>query len=195
MTQTETGGPPQIIEVLLPGGPPGPPGPAGPPGASTLTDLTDVTGPGGTGTSPVDDGSGTFPLTKVTTQDDLDTILASVAYVDWRPLDLQPGFAPYGNGFADPRYRLTLNNVVHIEGMVGCNPPLSEDDAGKLVCTMPADSLPSGRLLFGCPAFGNNARFDVDPDGSITFEGMLMGGGQIDWFSLTPINYSVGAAT
>jgi hypothetical protein len=165
-------------------------------GASSLTGLDDVSGTPGPNKAPVGDDTGTnFTLLPVVTQQDLDAILASVAEVDWRPLDLQAGFVPYGNGFADPRYRLTLNNVVHAEGMVGCNPPLSEDDTGKLVATFATDALPSGRLLFGCPAFGNNARFDVDPDGKITFEGMLMGGGQIDWFSLTPINYSVGAAT
>jgi hypothetical protein len=171
-----------------------PPGSGG--GASSLTGLDDVSGTPGPNKAPVGDDTGNnFTLLPVVTQTDLDAILASVAEVDWRPLDLQPGFAPYGNGFADPRYRLTLNNVVHAEGMVGCSPPLTEDEAGKLVATFAPDALPSGRLLFGCPAFGNNARFDVDSDGKITFEGMLMGGGQIDWFSLTPINYSVGAAT
>jgi hypothetical protein len=190
MTITSQGGPPQIIEVQIPSGPPGPPGPPGTSGS--LTDLTDVTGTPGLGKAPVDDGTGVYPLTQVTTTEDLDAILASVAHVDWRPLDLQPGFAPFGQGFADPRYRLTLNNVVHVEGMVACVPPLSENDVGKVLATVAADSLPSGTLLFGCPAFGNNARFDVQTDGRITFEGMLMGGGQIDWFSLTPINYSVG---
>jgi hypothetical protein len=170
--------------------------PGGGGGANSLADLDDVGGTPGPGKSPVGNPTGTdFLLTQVVTQTDLDAILAAVAAVDWRVLDLQPGFAPFGDGFADPRYRLTLNNVVHLEGMVGCNPPLAEDDVGKLVCTLPSDSYPSGRLLFGCPAFGNNARFDVDPNGAITFEGMLMGGGQIDWFSLTPITFSVGAAS
>jgi len=163
-------------------------------GASTLTELTDVTGDPGLNKSPVDDGSGVFPLTEITTRSDLDGILTSVAYVDWRPLQLEPGLAPYGDGFADPAYRLTLNNVVHVEGMVGCNPPLSDSDVGKLIATLAPDSLPRATLLFGCPAFGNNARVDVLPDGTITFGGMLIGGGQIDWFSLSVINYSVGAA-
>jgi hypothetical protein len=163
-------------------------------GSTTLSGLTDVTGAPSPGTGPVYDSSGNAPLVPVVTQTDLDAILASVAQVNWRTLNLQPGFTPYGQGFADPRYRLTLNNVVHVEGMVACSPPLSEADAGKLVTTLDADSLPDGTLLFGCPAFGNNARFDVTANGDIVFNGMLIGGGQIDWFTLTPITFSVGAA-
>lgn len=195
MSATVTGGPPQIIEVLIPGGPPGPPGPQGPPGASSLTDLTDVTGQTGAGKSPVNDGTTDSPWTRVTTQEDLDAILTSVAAVNWRPLTLRPGFTPYGQGFADPRYRLTLNNVVHAEGMVACSPPLSDNDVGKVVSTFDTDALPGDTLLFGCPAFGNNARFDVQPNGDLTFQGMLIGGGQIDWFSLTPITFSVGSSS
>jgi hypothetical protein len=78
--------------------------------------------------------------------------------------------------------------------MVRCVPPLSEDDVGTVITQLAPDSLPEGRLLFGCSAYGNNARFDVEPDGRIVFQGMLIGGGQIDWFTLTPINFSVGAA-
>jgi hypothetical protein len=162
-----------------------------------LRDLHDVetTIDPGLGASPVDDGSGVYPLTLVTTQTDLDAILASVAAVNWRPLDLEPGFEVFSDPqFATPKYRLTLNNVVHVEGMVGCSPPLSDDDVGKLLTTLPPDSRPDGTLLFGCPAYGNNARFDVTPDGSVTFQGMLIGGGQIDWFSLSVVTFSVGAA-
>jgi hypothetical protein len=162
-----------------------------------LRDLQDVhtTIDPGMGASPVDDGSGTYPLTLVTTQQDLDGILASVAAVNWRPLQLEPGFEPYGEGFADPKYRVTLNNVVHVEGMVRCVPPLSEDDNGKVITRLAADALPDGKLLFGCPAWQNTARFDVEPTGEIIFFGMLLGGGMIDWTSLMPINFSVGAAT
>jgi hypothetical protein len=164
-------------------------------GSTTLSGLTDVTGAPTPGTGPVYDATGNAPLVPVVTQADLDAILASVAAVDWRPLTLQPGFGPYSDTqFATPKYRLTLNNVVHIEGMVGCVPPLGDADAGKLVATLPPDSRPDATLLFGCPAYGNNARFDVDPGGNITFQGMLIGGGEIDWFTLTPITFSVGAA-
>jgi hypothetical protein len=161
-----------------------------------LRDLQDVdtSSDPGLGASPVDDGSGTYPLTRVSTTEDVNAILVGVAHVDWRPLDLQPGFAPYGDGFAPPEYRLTLNNVVHVQGMVGCVPPLSEDDVGKVLATLAPDSLPSGTLLFGCPAWQNTARFDVLPTGEIRFAGMLLGGGMIDWTSLMPINFSVGAA-
>ena len=49
-------------------------------GSSTLTGLTDVTGPPNPGTSPVYDHTGVAPLTPVTTQDDLDQILAQVVW-------------------------------------------------------------------------------------------------------------------
>jgi hypothetical protein len=161
-----------------------------------LRDLQDVktAADPGLGAAPVDDGSGTYPLTRVSTTEDVDAILAGVAYVDWRPLTLDQRFTSYGDGFADPAYRLTLNNVVHMQGLVACNPPLSDDDTGMVLTTFDLDARPLGKLLFGCPAYGNNARFDVNPDGTVTFQGMLMGGGMIDWFSLAGIHYSVGAA-
>ena len=171
------------------------PPPAGTGGSSTLAGLTDVTGAPSPGTGPVYDSSGNAPLVPVVTQQDLDAILASVAQVDWRTLNLNPGFAPFGQGYADPRYRLTLNNVVHTEGLVACTPPLTEDDVGKVLAKFDNDSLPDGTLLFGCSGNpGNNARFDVMADGQIVFNGLLIGGGQIDWFTLTPITFSVGAA-
>jgi hypothetical protein len=166
-------------------------------GPSTLTDLTDVTGSPGPNKSPLGDPTGSlFTLTEVPSQDDLDAILASVAEVDWRPLALQPGFSTFDSdpSFATPKYRLTLNNVVHVEGMVGCSPPLSDSQVGKLLTTLPPDACPDATLLFGCPAYGNNARFDVNADGEITFQGMLIGGGQIDWFSLSVVTFSVGGA-
>src|SRR5262252_417839 len=95
MSATVTGGPPQIIEVQIPGGPPGPPGPQGPPGASTLTGLTDVTGAQAPGLSPVGDQTGAtqeFPLTRVVTQTDLDSLLTLIAEVKWYDLTLENGF-------------------------------------------------------------------------------------------------------
>jgi len=164
-------------------------------GSSTLAGLTDVTGAPSPGTGPVYDSTGNAPLVPVVTQADLDAILAQVAAVNWRTLDLQPRFTPFGQGYADPRYRLTLNNVVHTEGLVACNPPLTEDDVGLTLAFFDNDSLPDGTLLFGCSGNpGNNARFDVMTDGKIVFNGLLIGGGQIDWFTLTPITFSVGAA-
>jgi hypothetical protein len=165
-------------------------------GASTLTALTDVTGTPGLNKAPVDDGSGVYPLTEIPTQESLDAILASVAHVDWRPLVLlDRRFAPFGQGYADPAWRLTLNNVVHMQGLVASSPPLTDNDAGALLGTLDADSWPLAKLLFGCPGNpGNNARFDVEGDGRIVFNGLLTGGG-VDWFSISSISFSVGAAS
>lgn len=50
-------------------------------GPTSLLDLTDVTGtPGVSGNSPVDDGTGNFPLTPSVTQKDLDAILVEVVW-------------------------------------------------------------------------------------------------------------------
>jgi hypothetical protein len=174
------------------------PEPAGTTGGPTsLTDLTDVTGTPGPSKSPVGDPAGqTFTLTEVPTQADLDQILANVAEVTWRPLQLQdPRLTPFSTQdarFADPAWRLTLNNVVHIQGQVACIPPISDADTGLTIATLDPDSRPLATLLFGCPAFNNNARVDVNPDGTIIFQGMLIGGGEIDWFSLSMITFSVG---
>jgi hypothetical protein len=164
--------------------------------SGTLSGLTDVTGQPSPGTGPVYDNTGNAPLVPVVTQTDLDAILAQVAEVNWRTLNLaDPRFTPFGQGYADPRYRLTLNNVVHCEGLVACSPPLTEDDVGVRLATLDSDSTPGATLLFGCSGNpGNNARFDVTADGQIVFNGLLIGGGQIDWFTLTPITFSVGTA-
>jgi hypothetical protein len=171
--------------------------PPGQGGASTLTDLTDVSGSTGPNKSPVGDKTGSlFTLTEVTTQADLDGILSSVAAVNWRPLVLaDPRFVAYSTidpRFAAPAWRLTLNNVVHIQGMVGCAPPLTEDDTGAVLATLDPDSRPLAALLFGCSANpGNNVRLDIDPSGAITFSGLLTGGG-VEWFTLSQITFSVG---
>jgi len=174
------------------------PEPPGTGGSTTLSGLTDVTGQPTPGTGPVYDATGNAPLVPVVTQTDLDAILGQVAAVTWRTLELaDPRLVPFSTQdarFADPAWRLTLNNVVHVQGMIGCIPPLSNADIGLLVATLDPDSRPLATLLFGCPALDNNARVDVNPDGTIIFQGMLIGGGQIDWFSLTPITFSVGAA-
>jgi hypothetical protein len=167
-------------------------------GAATLTDLTDVSGTPGPSKSPVGDKTGSqFTLTEIPTQADIDAVLSGVAAVNWRTLELaDPRLTPFSTRdprFADPAWRLTLNNVVHLQGMVGCAPPLSDNDIGLLIATLDSDSRPLATLLFGCPAFNNNARIDVNPDGTILFQGMLIGGGEIDWFSLSAVTFSVGA--
>jgi hypothetical protein len=110
------GTPATIVEVVAPGGPPGPQGPQGPPGPPTsLVDLTDVTGTPAPGLSPVYDNTGIAPLTAITTQQDLDAILAQVVWHKvqditadpWQPSNttavLTPDgvtFGPYADGSA-----------------------------------------------------------------------------------------------
>jgi hypothetical protein len=193
---TVTGGPPQIIEVQVPSGPPGPPGPPGPAGASTLTDLTDVTGTPGAGKGPVDDGTATFPLTRVVTQEDLDAILAAVAAVEWHDLELLSGCVNYGQGWAPMRYRLTLNNVVHLEGLITKDPPFRESDAPLPIAVLPVECWPGLSLLYSVPSSGQNpARIDIQADGTIVFQGSITGTAESAFLSLCGINFSVGGTS
>jgi hypothetical protein len=171
-------------------------------GASTLMELTDVTGDLGSKRSPVDDGSGVFPLTEITLREDLDAILASVAAVNWIPLDLQPGFQSYegqpdldGIVWAPARYRLTLNNVVHLEGLVVSDKLLTEADAGLVIAQLPPECSPGLGLWFDCPTHVQYlARVDVYGDGTIVFRGVFGAEGDIQYMSLSGINFSVGVA-
>jgi len=90
MTITSQGGPPQIIEVQIPNGPPGPPGPPGPT-TTSLLDLTDVTGQPGAGKSPVDDGTSNFELTHVASQEYVDQAIAD-ANARWANLGTKLSF-------------------------------------------------------------------------------------------------------
>ena len=172
-------------------------------GASTLTELTDVTGDPGLNKSPVDDGSGVFPLTEITTRSDLDGILTSVAYVDWHDLELQNGFRSFegqpdldGIVWAPARYRLTLNNVVHLEGHVVHDTLLTEADAPLVIAQLPPECSPGMALWFDCPTHVQYlARVDVYADGTLMYKGIFTAEGDIQYMSLSGINFSVGAAT
>lgn len=178
-------------------------------GASTLTDLTDVSGSTGPNKSPVGDQTGAlFTLTEVPTQADLDAILASVAAVDWHVIG-DPGEPPFWNGFANlgapwapARYRLTLNNVVHIEGTITRPAPLFVEDTGTVLFQLTPDCLPGGNLAFtaesgiGQSGLGPSiSRIVVQSDGAVTWDGYVtVGEGAETFLTLSGINYSVGGA-
>lgn len=199
MSTTVSGGPPQIIEVQIPGGPPGPQGPQGPPGASTLTDLTDVTGDPAYGKAPVASTTTEFPLTRVTTEDDLSKLLAKVAHVEWHNIG-DPGeppfhndFGNFGEGYAPLRYRLTSNNIVCLEGMVMRAAPYPQTPFS--VCQLPPECSPGATNIF-CVAGGSNSisRVDIDNNGYVMWMGYLQGSepsGDV-YLSLCGITYSVG---
>jgi len=185
MSTSLTGGPPQIVEVLIPGGPPGPPGPQGPPGAagaSSLTDLTDVTGAGGYGQSPVDDGSSTFPLTRVTTQEDLEAVLAEVAAVNWHNIG-QPGepaflsqFRNIGDPWSPCRYRMLANSTVRMQGTVTCDDPSVADATWVPIFTLPPEATPDYSLEF-CALTNDDAfsKLYVWDTGDVIWGGYVLG--------------------
>jgi hypothetical protein len=114
-----------------------------------LDDVRTLVDPG-LGAAPVDDGSGVYPLTRVTTTTDLDAILASVAAVEWHYLEPLNGFENlpnlFGDNWAPLRYRLTLNNIVHLEGLV--KPPPQQSGSPTVICLMPADCRSGYDLVF-----------------------------------------------
>jgi hypothetical protein len=106
-----------------------------------MTELLDVTGASSSGASPVSDGQATFPLTQITTTTDLNAILASVAAVEWHYLEPLNGFENlpnlFGDNWAPLRYRLTLNNIVHLEGLV--KPPAGQSGSPIVIAMMPEE--------------------------------------------------------
>ena len=134
-------------------------------------------------------------------QADLDAILSSVAEVNWHDLELGPGFSSYagqpdldGIVWAPARWRLTLNNVVHLEGVVIHDTLLSDADSGLLIAQLPPECSPGLALWFDCPTHVQYlARVDVMADGRLVFHGVFGAEGDIQYMSLSGINFSVGA--
>lgn len=159
---------------------------------TSLTDLVDVSGTPGDRKSPVYDPAGTLALlTEIFTQADIGLILTAVAETNWRPLDLADGITN-NDGYVPGRYRLTLNNTVYLEGVLGCTPPLTETDTGRVVAMLPAECNPGYTLIFSVPATGQNpVELRINPDGTITYQSHFYGTGEADLVSLCGLCYSV----
>ena len=158
-----------------------------------LRDLHDVSTAGdqGEGSSPVDDGTSEFALTRVTTVEDLDAILASVAAVDWNYLEPLNGFENLPNLFGDNwvplRYRLTLNNVVHLEGLV--KPPPEQSGSPIVIAMLPQDCHTGYDLVFPAKSAIPNEEGHVyfRSDGRLE----LASAQPWQWVSLCGISWSV----
>ena len=166
-------------------------------GATTLTELSDVTGDPGFGKSPVDDGTSTFPLTRVTTQEDLDAILNSVAAVTFHNIGdpgeppFQNGYRNTGDGWCPAGWRLTLNNVIHIQGSVSNDDPASGEPVRTPIFQLPANARPAGNLRFHC-LVNDNATGEVvvwAADGNVMWAGYVHHAEGSDPASPPPIGY------
>jgi hypothetical protein len=165
-------------------------------GVSTLTDLTDVSGQTGPNKSPLGDPTGQlFTLTEVPTQADLDAILDGVRAVNWVYLEPLNGFENLPNLFGDNwvplRYRLTLNNIVHLEGLV--KPPPEQSGSPIVICVLPEDCRSGYDLVF--PA--KSAIPDQEGHVYLRADGRLeLASAQPwAWVSVCGISWSVEAAT
>lgn len=148
-------------------------------GATTLTELTDVTGTGGPGTSPVGDSSGVYPLTAITTKDDLQAVLDRVAAVDWHDIGApgEPAFAANWRNIGEPwgiaRYRVLANSTIRVEGTVTCDDASIQDATWVPIFQLPAELAPSQNLEYF--VFANDdatpCRVFVWDDGTVIFGG------------------------
>jgi hypothetical protein len=162
-----------------------------------LRDLQDVdtAQDPGLGSSPVDDGSGVYPLTRVSTVDDVNAILALVANVEYHRFGdpgeptLQNGFADYGPPFAPARWRLTANNTLRLDGAITRAEPLTEP---TLIATLPEGCRPDARHVFLAPSDQSLSRIDVDANGDIVWYVYLVvgGTGAQGYLSLSSVSYS-----
>jgi hypothetical protein len=172
-------------------------------GATTLAGLTDVTGTPGLNKSPVDDGSGVYPLTEITTRSDLDGILASVAAVEWHDVG-KPGEPPFqsefsnlGSPWSPARFRHTLNNTVYLQGTVTHPSDFDPQSTWLPIFQLPAELMPSGSIQFGCISNDNSmSKVVVWEDGAVIWGGYITGTfvANIPELSLGGISFSVGAA-
>jgi hypothetical protein len=202
--------PPDTIEVVVPGGPPGPPGPQGPAGpqgppgsgtASSLTDLTDVSGAPGPGKSPVGDQTGVeFTLLPVTTQDDLDNVLAEVAAVNWHDIGAagEPAFQSQFRNIGDPwspaRFRVLANSTVRLQGTVSCDDQTIVDSTWLPIFTLPGECAPGYSLEFGVVTNDNAvSKLLVWEDGEVLWGGYQIGShATIERLPLNGISWSTG---
>lgn len=169
--------------------------------ATSLTDLTDVTGTPGVGKAPVDDGAGTFPLTAVTTRDDLDAVLAEVAGVERHHIGDQDEppflseFRNIGDPWAPACFRQLANSTVRLEGTVMCQDATILDATWIPVFTLPAEAAPGVNLEFAVLTNDNAlSKLFVWEDGQVIWGGYAIGTHQpLDRLPLNQLSWSTSS--
>jgi hypothetical protein len=160
-----------------------PPAGEGGAGATTLTELTDVTGTPAPGYSPVaDQTSTTFPLTRVTTQDDLEAVLTEVATVTWHNVG-DPGEPPFlsqwrniGDPWSPCRFRSLANSTVRLQGTICCDDQTISDSTWVPIFTLPAELAPDYNLEFTALTNDNAwSKLYIWNTGDIVWAGYVMG--------------------
>ena len=95
-----------------------------------------------------------FPLTRVTTQEDLEEILAQVAAVDWHNIGAagEPAFQSQFRNIGDPwsplRYRILANSTVRMQGTICCDDQTIADATWVPIFTLPPEARPDYTLEF-----------------------------------------------
>jgi len=149
-----------------------------------LRDLHDVetAADPGFGSSPVDDGSGVYPLTRVTTQDDLNNVLAEVAGVVWHDIGApgEPAFQPDWRNIGEPwspaRFRILANSTVRLQGTVCCQDPSIADATWIPIFQLPASVAPGANLEFSALTNDNAiSRMYIWADGWVVWAGYALG--------------------
>jgi hypothetical protein len=164
-----------------------------------LRDLQDVdtSQDPGLGASPVDDGSGVYPLTRVSTTDDVTAILTTVAHVEYHGFGLRNeppllgGWFNYGPPWARARYRHNSNNNVALQGLVCREEPLVEQTP---ILQMPPELTPDQDLVFMAGSAQSISRVDLYADGTLVWFEHLTGDQAHVYLSLCGITFSVSPA-
>jgi len=123
-------------------------------------------------------------------------------HVDWNVVgdaDGPPflsGWRNTGDPWAPVRFRLTLNNVVHIEGQATNDDQTTGAATWLPIFQLPDDCLPGAPLRYGCLV--NDAaigKIIVWEDGLVLWGGYMLGTPSpgIPYVSLDAIHFSVGA--
>lgn len=155
---------------------------AGGSGGGSLTDLDDVTGSPETGSAPVYDGSGDAPLTLITTQEDLEGVLAQVASVE-RLLIGGEGAPPFlsqfrniGDPWAPASFRQLANSTLRLEGTVMCQDGTIADATWIPIFTLPEEAAPGVNLEFFVLTNDNAiSKVFVWDDGQVIWGGYAIG--------------------
>ena len=95
-------------------------------------------------------------------------------------INLLNGASNYGSGYNPFKVYKFKNSLIKLSGLINCT-------GGKIICQLPNNCRPKGRLIFNCMFNGGSVRVDICVNGDITNSGSGSG-----WLSLDNILFVSG---